>query len=245
MPLSRLIFSKPPRAALAAIAAFSLIACGGQSASGGEASADTADVPEAGAVSATDMVLGAADAPVTVIEFASVTCPACAAFHLQFLPEIKENYVDTGKVKFVFREFPTPPARLSVIGSVLARCAAEKSGADGYFAIIGSLMGKQRDWVAQGADHKAELLKITGQAGIEEPAFDACLQRQDLVDLIYANVKEAEETFQINSTPSFIINGESKRLRSLEEWSEALDAAYAAATGKASDAPDEPPAEQG
>ena len=175
---------------------------------------------------ANDMILGAADAPVTIIEYASVTCPACAAFHATIFPAIKEKYVDTGKVKFVFREFPTPPAEFSLIGSVLARCAAEKGGSDAYFLVLGSLFKNQKEWI-YGEDPKAELLKIAAQTGMDEPAFDACLRRQELVDLVNANVKEGSDKFGVNSTPSFVIDGKREPIRSVEDFEKLIDAALA------------------
>ncbi|MEO1013735.1 MAG: DsbA family protein [Pseudomonadota bacterium] len=215
---------------LAGLASLALASCGGDSnaASSPSGSSATETATEA---SETDMVLGDPDAPVTLVEFASVTCPACAAFHSQVLPEIKEKYVDTGKVKLVFREFPTAPVEWFLKGSLLARCVGETSGKEGYFAVIGSLMDNQRDWVPQGVDHKAELLKIASQAGLDEAGFDACAAREDFVDLIANNVAEAEKALKISGTPSFFIDGESVRPRNMKEWTEALDAAYASATG--------------
>ena len=223
------------RAAKLMAVALAALAVGACDANGGDAgqSATTVAAPAAATIADTDIILGDPEAPVTIIEFASVTCPGCAAFPARFLPDIKRDWIDTGRARLVFREFPTPPVRLSVIGSVLARCAADQTGGEGYFAVIGSLFQRQADWVPNGADHKGELLKITQQVGIDEAGFESCLQRQELVDLIYANVKSAEESYQINSTPSFVVNGEKKALRSLEDWDEALRAAYKAATGEA------------
>ncbi|MEM1395852.1 MAG: DsbA family protein [Pseudomonadota bacterium] len=216
------------RAAVIGILSVGLVACGEQSGSANAASSDapaSAETVDAANPKSSDMVLGDDDAPITIVEYASVTCPGCAMFHERFLPVIKEEYIDTGKAKLVFREFPTPPAQLSVIGSVLARCAAEKSGEQGYFAMLSSLFSKQRDWVPNETDHRGELLKITQQAGIDESGFEECLKRQDLVDLIYENVKEAEEVFQVSGTPTFILNGERVSLRNIDAWKEALDAA--------------------
>lgn len=169
-----------------------------------------------------DMVLGSPDAPITLIEYASVTCPACAAWHQEVLPEMKSKYIDTGKVRLVFREFPTPPVPMSYIGSLLGRCAAEKANTDAYFLVIATLMKTQRTWI-QGEDPKAELMKIAAQAGMDEAQFDACLKRQDLVDVISANVDAGADTFKISRTPSFVINGEVANVRTIEEF----DAAFA------------------
>ena len=176
----------------------------------------------AGEVATGDMVLGDPDAAITIVEYASVTCPGCAAFHKNILPGLKEKFIETGKVKFVFREFPTPPVEFSLIGSVMARCAAEKGGREGYFLVIDALFQNQRDWI-YGEDPKIELLKIAAQAGMDEAGFDACLKRQELLDAIEARVQEATETFDINSTPSFVMNGEKVSLRSLEDFEKAIN----------------------
>jgi protein-disulfide isomerase len=217
------------RAALLA-APFLIAACGQASSNGpGEKPADKpAAASDESGLRANDMMMGADDAPVTLIEYASVTCPHCATFHETILPGIKEKYIDTGKVKMVFREFPTPPAEFSLIGSLMARCTAEKVGEDAYFLVIGSLMKDQRTWI-YGDDPKAELLKIAAQTGMDEPAFDACLKRQELVDLINNNTKEAIEKFNIQGTPSFLVNGEKMALHSEEDFTKALDEAIAKA----------------
>ncbi|MEQ8935603.1 MAG: DsbA family protein [Amphiplicatus sp.] len=164
-----------------------------------------------------DMILGAADAPVTIIEYASVTCPGCAQFNERVFPAIREKYIDTGKVRLIFREFPTAPAEFSYIGSVLARCAAEKGGTDAYFAVTDTLFRTQRAWI-YGDDPKAELLKVAGQAGLDGAAFDACLKRQDLIDAINEGAKEAGETYGVTGTPTFIVNGEKAALGTLEAF---------------------------
>ena len=214
------------RAALISLP-FMIAACGGAS-SNSDAGTDAADNNAAVATDSTDMTMGDENAPVTVVEYASVTCPHCATFHETIFPEIKEKYVDTGKVKFVFREFPTPPAGLSYVGSVLARCAAEKGGSDAYFLVLGSLFKTQKTWI-YGDDPKLELQKIAAQAGMDETAFDACLQRQDLVDLINENVRDASEKHNINATPAFVVNGEKiPGVRSIEDMEKHLDEALAA-----------------
>ncbi|MEL6359644.1 MAG: DsbA family protein [Pseudomonadota bacterium] len=230
------------RAAKLTLAAFSmtvLAACGGaesKSTSDPSATANTAPGKKDNAplhahagVLANDMVIGSADAPITIVEYASVTCPHCATFHQTILPEIKEKYVENGQVRFVFREFPTAPVRFALIGSVMARCAADKGGPDAYFAVLGALFKDQRGWI-YGQDPKAELLKIASQAGMDEAAFDTCLQRQELVDLINENTRIASEDFKINGTPSFLLNGEKLNANSVEAFEKAIDAALAKET---------------
>ena len=94
-----------------------------------------------------DMSLGNPDAAVTLVEFASFTCAHCSSFHTNFFPSIKEKFIDTGKINFVFRELPTSPQQLSYIGSVIARCVADKGGDEAFFAVADGLFHKQREWV--------------------------------------------------------------------------------------------------
>jgi len=175
----------------------------------------------------TDMVLGSADAPVTLVEYASVTCPHCAAVNEQIMPAIKEKFIATGKVKLIFREFPTAPANYSVIGSLLARCAAEKSGADAYFLITDALFRQQQTWVSK--DARAELAKIVGQAGMDEAALDACVQRKDLQEVINANATVALEKYKVSGTPTFFLNGEKLPIKSPEDFEKQIADAVAKA----------------
>lgn len=208
-----------------------MTACGGASsdssvsaaAQSDETSQNQAETGSTGAASVgDDMVLGAADAPVTVIEYASVTCPGCASFHATTFPALKEKYIDSGQVKLIFREFPTPPVDFSYIGSVLARCAGEKNGAEAYFVVIDALLKNQRTWI-YGDDPKLELLKIAGQAGMDEPAFDACLARQDIIDAMNERIEEGRTKFNIQSTPSFVVDGEPTRFGNQDAFFAILD----------------------
>jgi len=158
-----------------------------------------------------DMVIGNPDSDVTLIEYASFTCGHCANFHKSVYPEIKRKYIDTGKIRFVFRELPTPPQQLSYIGSVIARCASDRGGDEAYFAVADGLFHNQQEWVF-GNDPLTELLKITNQAGMDEEAINTCLKRQEIVDVINANVKEGNERFGITGTPTFVMNGEKLKL---------------------------------
>ena len=162
-------------------------------------------VPE-GSLSATEMTLGDEDAPLTLIEYASVTCGACASFNAAIMPDIKRELVDTGLVRFVYREFPTPPEQLSIAGSMLARCAAGDRGADAYFAATDALYARQRDW-AFGANPRQALLDIFGQVGMDREAIQACLGRPDVFDKIKDNIAEAR-SLGVNSTPTLVIDGE-------------------------------------
>ena len=220
--MARLLF----RAALAAAPLF-IFSCSAESNdSSPTTNSAITNTSNAAEVMASDMVMGADDAPVTIIEYASTTCPHCASFHETIFPSIKEKYVDTGKVKFVFREFPTAPVDFSMIGSVLARCAGEKGGDEAYFLVLGSLFKNQRAWVV-GENPKLELLKIAAQAGMNEEAFDACLKRQDFIDLVSENTETAQKEFSINATPSFVMDGEKMTARTFEDFEAAIDAKLA------------------
>jgi protein-disulfide isomerase len=146
-----------------------------------------------------DQIQGAADAPVTIIEYASMTCPHCAHFHETTFPELKRKYIDTGKVRFIFREFPLDP--LAAAGSMLARCA----GNEKYFPMVESLFSQQKDWVTQ--KPLQPMMTIAKQAGFTQESFDKCLANQQMLDGIEASRTRASQKFNVNSTPTFFING--------------------------------------
>ncbi len=178
-----------------------------------------------------EMALGADDAPVTVIEYASLTCSHCAHWHEEVFPTVDEKYIKTGKVRFILREMPVVPAHPALVarsyaGSMLARCAADAGGSDSYFSLMDTLFETQEVW-AFGEDARGELVKTAAAAGIDEAAFDACLQRADVKAHIDENISIATNEFAIQGTPSFIINGKYRRFGTFEEIFEALDAAAA------------------
>jgi len=149
-----------------------------------------------------DVVLGSDKAPVTVIEYASMTCPHCAAFSTTTFPELEKRYIDTGKVRFIFREFPLDA--LAAAGFMLARCA----GKDKFMPIVETLFAKQTDWVVQ---KPIEPLKaIAKQFGFTEESFNECLANQKVLEDIQAVRDRAAGKLGVNSTPTFFING--KRL---------------------------------
>jgi protein-disulfide isomerase len=209
-------------------APFAIAAC---SQASSEAPAGEAAKPSASAakfeILPTDMVMGKADAPVTLIEYASVTCPHCAAVNEQIIPKIKEKFIETGKLKLVFREFPTAPASFSIIGSLLARCAAEKAGPEAYFLVTDALFRRQQTWVSK--DARAELVKIVAQAGMDEAAVDACVKREDLQKVINDNATVALEKYKVGGTPTFFLNGEKLPIKSPEEFEKAIADAVAKA----------------
>jgi protein-disulfide isomerase len=146
-----------------------------------------------------DVVLGSDKAPVTVIEYASMTCPHCAHFSETTFPELQKRYIDTGKVRFIFREFPLDA--LAAAGFMLARCA----GNDKFMPIIETLFAKQADWVVQ---QPIEPLKaIAKQFGFTEDSFKQCLANQKVLDDIQAVRDRGAQKLGINSTPTFFVNG--------------------------------------
>jgi len=164
-----------------------------------------------------DMVLGEADAPVTIIEYASMTCPHCASFHEAVLPALKEKYIETGKVKMIFREFPLDARAYAA--SMLARCADKQF----YFPMTDVLFKQQSVW-ARAEDPRPALLQIAKLAGFTQESFEACLKNQELLDNVTAIRKKASDDFGVTGTPSFFINGDKYRGRvSVEEMSAAID----------------------
>lgn len=167
-----------------------------------------------------DMALGPKDAAVTIVEYASMTCPHCAAFTEQVFPKIKAAYIDTNKIRFVFREFPLDIK--AAAGSMLARCIA-KDDPQKYFAAIHTLFKQQETWVM--GKTSEQLALIGKQAGLSEADVDKCLKDQALLDKIAADQKFANEKLKVNSTPTFFINGEMiKGETSFEEFDKRIKA---------------------
>jgi protein-disulfide isomerase len=147
-----------------------------------------------------DMVLGKADAPVTIVEYASMTCPHCAHFSNTTLPTIKEKYLDTGKAKLILREFPFDPRAAAAF--MLARCAPE----DRYYPLVEVLFKQQEQW-AGAANAEEPLLQISKLAGFTQESFKACLTNQKLLDDVNAVRERGAAEFGVDATPTFFING--------------------------------------
>ena len=163
-----------------------------------------------------EMAMGDEKAPITVIEYASMTCPHCAHFSEATFPELKKRYIDTGKVRFMFREFPLD--QLAAAGFILARCA----GPDKYFPLIETLFAQQREWVVQ--KPLAPLTAIAKQAGLSQQAFETCLDNRELLEGMEKVRNQAAEKFGVNSTPTFFVNG--KKLNgggTLDEFEKAFE----------------------
>ena len=171
-------------------------------------------------VSLPDMALGPANASVTITEYASMTCPHCAAFTETVFPKIKSAFIDSGKIRFVFREFPLDIK--AAAGSMLARCIA-KDDSSKYFAVVDMLFKQQNDWVAKNTTET--LTRIGKQAGLSQQAVEDCLKDQALLDKIAADQKFASDVLKVNSTPTFFLNGEKiKGETSFEEFDKRIKA---------------------
>lgn len=153
------------------------------------------------AVTGQDMVMGQADAPVTIVEYASLTCPHCADFALHTLPEIEESYIETGKVKLVFRDFPLD--RYALQASMLAHCAGE----DRYFGFLEVLFQNQPQWT-RAEDPTVALAGIAKMGGMGRDAFERCINDEALAQRISKTRFDAEKALTIESTPTFFVNGE-------------------------------------
>lgn len=158
-----------------------------------------------------EMQVGKDDAPITVVEYMSMTCPHCAHFHATTFDPIKEKYVDTGKVRFIIREFPFDPAATAAF--MLARCnpakPTELATADQYYPMISMLFKQQRAWAAPGDGNvRNALMQAVKIAGFSQESFNACLTNQKLLDDVNATMQRGAKDFGVNSTPTFIINGE-------------------------------------
>ncbi|MEL6965118.1 MAG: DsbA family protein [Pseudomonadota bacterium] len=153
---------------------------------------------------ATDVIetaIGDLNAPVTIIEYSSLSCPHCANFHNNTYPELKKRYIDTGKVRMIFRDFPlNQPA---VLATVVAHCG----GSERYVGFIDVMFKTQATW-AQSHDTVSELKKLARLGGLREEQVDACLNDQSLVDRILKGRLAWQQEHKVQSTPTFVINDE-------------------------------------
>jgi protein-disulfide isomerase len=147
-----------------------------------------------------DIPLGSENAPVTMIEYASMTCPHCAAFENQVFPKLKEKYIDTGKVRYIMREYPLD--RLAAAAFMLARCA----GPDKYNPLIETLFQQQQKWAVR--DPIPPLLAIAKQAGFTQQSFNECINDTALLNKIQQARDRATTKFKVDATPTFFINGQ-------------------------------------
>ena len=166
-----------------------------------------------------ERVLGDPEAPVTIIEYSSLTCPHCAAFHTDTLPAIKERFIDTGQAKIVYRDFPLDQNALNA--AVIAHCA----GPDRYFVFLEALFGSQERW-ARSSDPTESLIQLAGLGGLQRDQAEACLADDAMLDAVLKMRLDGQEEHQISSTPSFIINGELvSGNRSVDEFATVIESA--------------------
>jgi protein-disulfide isomerase len=170
------------------------------------------------------MTLGSPKAPVTVIEYASASCPHCARFNNEVFPAFKAKYIDTGKVRYAFREFLTQPVELAAATYLIARCA----GSDKYFQVLDGVFHAQTE-IYQTGEMKGPMLKIAKDAGLDEAAVNACLADQKAIAAMNGRVKTYATRDQITGTPTFVVDGE--RLVG-EQTLDQLDTAIAAAEAR-------------
>ncbi len=156
-------------------------------------------------VASGDMTMGRAAAPITLIEYGSVTCAHCAAFQENILPELQSKYIATGKVRYVFREYLTPPENIAAAGFLTARCA----GKDRYFQVIDAIMRAQPDMYAGDDTHNAmpTLRRIGKSFGLSDSAFDRCVTDLKGTQAIQAKMAEYDRADPITGAPTFYVNG--------------------------------------
>jgi protein-disulfide isomerase len=165
-----------------------------------------------------ELQVGQTDAPVTIVEYASMTCGHCANFHNNIYPALKAKYIDTGKVRLIMREFPLDDR--ATAGSMLARCAGEGK----TFPLIAALFARQEDWAFVPKENFVpELSKIARQAGFTEESLRACLNDQELMNKILTVRARAADEFGVNSTPTFFINGKRLAGGSLDDFDKAIE----------------------
>jgi len=206
-------------AGLTATTAGAAVLAGQGGFSAAKAEADTVPVEELMKSDGLDeLAMGPADAKVVVVEYASMSCGHCARFHEDVFPELKKKYIDTDKVRFVFREFPLD--NRAAAASMLARCV----GGDKTFPMISVLFETQEDWAYVRSSPLPKLFEIAKQAGFTQEKFNACLKDDALLKKLTERRQRASTVFGVNSTPTFFVNGQRmKGATSLEAFSEVID----------------------
>lgn len=203
----------PRRAVVAGIAALPLLAT---TARAGESPKDANETPGNKTYALGDIVLGNKDAKVTVIEYASFTCPHCASFHVQVYPKLKAEYIDTGKVKFIVREVFFH--RFGLWAAMTARCG----GKEGYYGLVDALMKSQREWKTAKVPGNA-IMQIGRRAGLSEEMINACMSDKDYARKLIGAYQKNAEADGVRSTPTFLINGKKYTNMSFDEFKNILD----------------------
>ena len=192
--MTRLSFTR--RAAIFAVSAFTLVACGNGD--------DGATANPISGGDANEMSLGSADAPLVLVEYASVTCPHCKQFHEDVMPTIKANYIETGQLRYVFYDFPTAPVNIAVAGAAIGRCA----GGDKFFDVLDDLFENQAGILsaARAGAAKGALEAVAARHGLDKAEFESCLENTDIRRAISDGVQRGE-SLGVRSTPTLFLNG--------------------------------------
>ena len=161
--------------------------------------------------------IGNKDSNVTVIEYASMTCEHCATFHNKVFPKLKEKYIETGKIKFIYRDFPLDQQALHA--SILARCAPKEK----YFDFLELIFNTQEKWISGKDEFVDKLTNIGQMGGLSENQISSCFRNENLVDLVIDNRSVGEKKYNINSTPSFIIYEKKFTAMSFKDFEKVLD----------------------
>src|SRR5262245_1811220 len=206
------------------------LALGGAALAAGRTSCNRGGASGGTAVTGDDVVLGQPDAPVTLIEYASSTCSHCAHFHTTAFDRLKANYIDTGRVKYVFREFPTNPPSVAVAGFQVARCGGATN--EQYIARVGELFRTQESLFntlrAGGDGGRQYFIDIGSAAGLSEQQVMACINDGEGARRVRRVVEAGQRNFDVSGTPTFIINGrKAENVGDYETLARALDAALA------------------
>ena len=164
-----------------------------------------------------EIFLGNKDAKIVVIEYASMTCAHCANFHKKVYPKIKENYIDTNKIKFIFRDFPLD--KQALFASILAKCAPK----DKYFDFVKLILETQKKWISNDETFIDKLKNIGKLAGLNETKINECFKNEQLVDNILKISSDGEKKYNINSTPSLIINEKKYSAMSYENFEKIVE----------------------
>ncbi len=213
---------------LTGVASLSLVACGGASSdgeqpqnsgSGGNTSNNRSSEAWTNPIEEYlpgDKYIGSRDAKVTLVEYASMTCPACARFHSTVFPTIKQNFIDTGKINFVFRDFPTAPTNIAIAGAAVARC---KGDSKTYFKVVDDFFEHQTGILSAHQRNVAKdaILELAKRNGISEAQFEDCIRdsnkRKEIKQIV-----DYGQSKNVNSTPTFFLNG--RRLSRNDRWYE-------------------------
>ena len=164
-----------------------------------------------------EIFLGNNNAKIVVIEYASMTCIHCANFHKEVYPKIKENYIDTNKIKFIYRDFPLD--KQALFGSVLAKCAPKEK----YFDFVKLILSTQKKWITNDDTFIDKLKNIGKLAGLTESKINNCFKDEQIVDNIINIRTFAERKYNISSTPSFIINNKKYSAMSYENFEKIIE----------------------